>query len=150
MTTNPNSKDANCSKCTVRSRALFGAIGDENIRVTQKYRDKHCHFSKGSILHREQSKIDYAFTLYSGCLILYNDFENGTRQIIRVALPGDFIGFSRNSKGELPYSIQAVTDSKICLFFDTNVSKMRPCKPDCVKSSSKIRHNPLIYPHVGL
>ena len=124
MTTNPNSKDANCSKCTVRSRALFGAIGDENIRVTQKYRDKHCHFSKGSILHREQSKIDYAFTLYSGCLILYNDFENGTRQIIRVALPGDFIGFSRNSKGELPYSIQAVTDSKICLFFDTNVSKM--------------------------
>ncbi|WP_428095696.1 hypothetical protein [Candidatus Thioglobus sp.] len=28
--------------------------------------------------------------------------------------------------------------------------KERPCKPDCVKSSSKIRHNPLIYPHVGL
>ena len=29
-------------------------------------------------------------------------------------------------------------------------SNARPCKPDCVKSSSKIRHNPLIYPHVGL
>ena len=26
--------------------------------------------------------------------------------------------------------------------------KLRPCKPDCVKSSLKIRHNPLIYPHV--
>ncbi|CAC9508273.1 hypothetical protein [uncultured Gammaproteobacteria bacterium] len=26
----------------------------------------------------------------------------------------------------------------------------RPCKPDCVKSSLKIRHNPLIYPHAGL
>ncbi len=25
-----------------------------------------------------------------------------------------------------------------------------PCKPDCVKSSLKIRHNPLIYPHAGL
>ncbi|CAC9543692.1 hypothetical protein [uncultured Gammaproteobacteria bacterium] len=28
--------------------------------------------------------------------------------------------------------------------------KLRPCKPDCVKSSLKIRHNPLIYPHAGL
>ena len=35
---------------------------------------------------------------------------------------------------------------------NVNVDKNtnRPCKPDCVKSSSKIRHNPLIYPHVGL
>ena len=29
-------------------------------------------------------------------------------------------------------------------------STHRPCKPDCVKSSLKIRHNPLIYPHAGL
>ncbi|WP_428087894.1 hypothetical protein [Candidatus Thioglobus sp.] len=29
-------------------------------------------------------------------------------------------------------------------------AQIGPCKPDCVKSSSKIRHNPLIYPHVGL
>ena len=31
-----------------------------------------------------------------------------------------------------------------------NQQKLRPCKPDCVKSSLKIRHNPLIYPHAGL
>ncbi|CAC9968392.1 hypothetical protein [uncultured Gammaproteobacteria bacterium] len=124
MTINPHLKDADCSNCPVRSRALFGAINEDKVRITQKYRDKHCYFSAGDILHREKSKINYAFTLHSGCLILYNHLENGTRQILRVSLPGDFVGFSRNNEGDLPYSIQAVTDSRICLFFDDNISKI--------------------------
>ncbi|BBB22539.1 transcriptional regulator, Crp/Fnr family [Abyssogena phaseoliformis symbiont OG214] len=126
-------KDANCSSCTVRSRALFGSVDEQNVRLTQKYRDKHCYFSAGEILHREQNKIDYAFTLYSGCLILYNNLSNGDRQILRVTLPGDFVGFSRNSKGELPYSIKAVTDSRICLFFDANVLQMTSEHPEIAK-----------------
>lgn len=124
MDNKPNATNANCATCTVRSRALFGVINDDNIRVTQKYRDKHRHFAAGDIIHLEGNKINYAFTLYSGCLVLYNDLANGTRQILRVALPGDFVGFSRNSKGELPYSIKAITDSRICLFYDVNVLKM--------------------------
>ena len=29
-----------------------------------------------------------------------------------------------DNEGDLPYSIQAVTDSRICLFFDDNISKI--------------------------
>lgn len=133
MTNKPHTEDAKCATCTVRSRALFGAVNDENIRVTQKYRDKHRYFCASDIIHREENKINYAFTLYSGCLVLYNDLANGTRQILRVALPGDFVGFSRNSKGGLPYSIKAVTDSRICLFYDDNMLKMINENPEISK-----------------
>ncbi|MDC9714522.1 MAG: Crp/Fnr family transcriptional regulator [Gammaproteobacteria bacterium] len=126
-------KDANCDECTVRSRALFGAANKDEIRITQGYRDKHRYFSAGDTLHLEQQKIDYAFTLYSGCLMLYNDLENGSRQILRIALPGDFIGFSRNHKGELPYSIKVITDSRICMFLDTSVQKMIKEQPEIAK-----------------
>lgn len=126
-------KDANCNECTVRSRALFGVVDELDIKPTQKYRDKHRYFSEGDILHVEREKIDYAFTVYSGCLILYNHLENGDRQILRVALPGDFVGFSRNHKGELPYSIQAVTDVRICIFLDTSVQTMIKEQPEIAK-----------------
>lgn len=126
-------KDANCNECTVRSRALFGAIDESDIKPTQKYRDKHRYFSKGDILHNEQEKIDYAFTVYSGCLILYNHLKSGDRQILRVALPGDFVGFSRNQKGQLPYSIQAATDVRICMFLDLSIKKMIKEQPEIAK-----------------
>lgn len=133
MSNNTCIKDANCNECTVRSRALFGVVDNNNVRVTQNYRDKHRYFSAGDIVHFEQQPIDYAFTLYSGCLILYNDLENGSRQILRVALPGDFVGFSRNHRGELPYSIKAVTDSRVCIFLDSSIKKMMQQQPEIAK-----------------
>jgi len=123
-------KDTNCNECTVRSRTLLGVVEDKNVRMTQHYRDKHHYFTAGDILHTEGQKIDYAFTVYSGCLILYNNLKNGSRQILRVALPGDFVGFSRNNKGELPYSIKAVTEVRICLFLDNSVQKMIREQPE--------------------
>ncbi len=123
-------KDADCNQCTVRSRALFGVVDDKNVRLTQDYRDKHRYFSAGDVLHLEQQPIDYAFTVYSGCLILYNDLENGSRLIMRVALPGDFVGFSRNNKGQLPYSIKAVTDVRVCMFLDSSIKRMIKQQPE--------------------
>lgn len=84
------------------SGVLFGSIDDQNIHLIQEYRDKHCHFSAGEVLLREQNKINYALHLYSDRLILYNNLSNGNHQILRVVLLG---GFCSNSKGELPYSV---------------------------------------------
>ncbi len=119
-----HSKTADCSQCTIRSRSLFGTVDESKMRMMQKYRDKYYRFSAGEVIHNERDSIDYAFTLRTGCLILYNYLDSGERQILRVVLPGDFVGFSRNNKGELLYSIKAETDSGICLFFDDNVTKM--------------------------
>ena len=44
-------KDASCSGRTVRLRALFGSIDEQNSHLIQEYRDKHCHFSAGEVLH---------------------------------------------------------------------------------------------------
>lgn len=128
-----NPKSADCSQCSVRSRTLFSVVDDDKIRITQKYRDKHRNFLAGEIIHSEQDSINYAFTLRVGYLILYNDLSNGGRHILRVALPGDFVGFSRNNKGELLYSIKAETDSNICLFFDDSVTKMVDENPEIAK-----------------
>ncbi|WXU00386.1 MAG: Nitrogen fixation regulation protein FixK [Catillopecten margaritatus gill symbiont] len=132
-------KLADCSQCTVRSRALFGVVDGDKIRVTQKYRDKHRAFSAGEVIHKEREYIDYAFTLRTGFLVLYNDLSNGGRQILRVVLPGDFVGFSRNNKGELLYSIKVEVDSTICLFFDDNVTKMVSENPEIAKRLIEIQ-----------
>ncbi|WP_202762998.1 Crp/Fnr family transcriptional regulator [Bathymodiolus thermophilus thioautotrophic gill symbiont] len=139
-----NVESAECSQCTIRSRTLFGAVGEDKIRITQKYRDKHHFFSADDILHLEQQKIDYSFILRSGCLMLYNDLEDGSRQILQIALPGDFVGFSRNYKGELPYSIKAVTDVGICLFSDKSMQKMISEQPEIAKKLIDLQSGKLI------
>lgn len=115
---------ANCDTCTVRSRALFGNIEDKNVRWTQGYRDKHRHIKMGDVIFHELETINYAFTLYSGCLILYKTSISGEMQILRIALPGDFIGFKRNSKSQAVYGVQAATDARICCFSDTTIKTM--------------------------
>ncbi len=41
--------------------------------------------------------------LYSGCPTLYNNLSNDDRQILRVALQGNFVGFGCNSKDDLEF-----------------------------------------------
>lgn len=133
-----------CNNCGVRLRSLLGAADSKADCLMQKCHDKQHSFSAGDVVHLEQNKIDYAFTVYSGCFILYNNFANGSRQILRVALPGEFVGFSRNSDGFLPYSIKAVTEAKICLFFDPKIEKMANEVPEVAKRLIDLQNNDMV------
>lgn len=54
------------------------------------------------------------FTVIEGWVILYELLEDGRRQILRVAIPGDIIGFLPNVR-HFPYGAQAVGAVGVCV-----------------------------------
>jgi CRP-like cAMP-binding protein len=58
-------------------------------------------------------KYDGVFVLIDGAAIRYRVLRDGRRQVLNIALPGDFIGFPANFFETALYSIAALTDTSV-------------------------------------
>jgi CRP-like cAMP-binding protein len=61
----------------------------------------------------EGHKYDALFVLIDGISIRYRILHDGRRQILNIALPGDFIGFPSNFFDKALYSVTALTEALI-------------------------------------
>ena len=66
-------------------------------------------------------KYDGVFVLIEGTAIRYRVLSDGRRQVLNIALPGDFIGFPASFFETAPYSITALSDAL--------VSRIPLCQP---------------------
>lgn len=105
-----------CISCPVRDLALFKGVPEDRLDWTQTYRQAQYAATPKQHLYHEGEKADFAFTLFSGWVVLYKSLDNGKRQILRFALPGDFLGFQLNLEGPMTHSAQALTHSTLCAF----------------------------------
>lgn len=83
-----------------------------------------------SQIYLENIKPSFAFTLFSGWVALYQTLDNGQRQILRIALPGDLLGFQRHANGTATHSAEAITATKLCAFPVKDFSKMMTDQPE--------------------
>lgn len=111
-----NQPHTECDNCPVRELALFQGVPVQNLNWTQKYREQQMVVPPKSLLYEEGSKPDYVYTLFNGWMAVYQISKGGKRQILRFALPGDFIGFQADSNGIVSHSVSAVTESIVCAF----------------------------------
>ena len=111
-----NSPHTECNQCPVRDMALFQGVPLSRLEWTQEYRDQQLVVPPKATLYEAGSIPKYVYTLFNGWMIMYQTSKNGKRQILRFALPGDFIGFQANSKGIISHSASAVSESVVCAF----------------------------------
>ena len=109
-------KQTACSDCSIRRLALFHGVQEEELSWTQKYRS--CQYKLGirQEVFRETHHSDFLFTIYNGWFAIYKTLENGKRQILKIALPGDIIGYQANFEGPMSYSAVSLTESTLCAF----------------------------------
>ncbi len=113
-----------CVNCAVRERALFQGIPPEQLKWTQTYRENQYRIEARSQLFEEGEDHPFAYTLYSGWMMLTKSSTGGRRQVLRFALPGDFIGFQANLRGNMSYGAYALTDCRLCAFPRSELSTM--------------------------
>lgn len=105
-----------CKNCVIRSSALFGELETNQLDKARALRSSQFKYTTGEHLYREGDTADHAFTLYDGWVILYKSLENGNRQILRFALPGDFLCCKIGKNKTLDHSAIAVSDTTLCAF----------------------------------
>lgn len=105
-----------CEMCPIRDMALFQGVPVSRLDWTQEYRDEQFVVPPKATLYDAGSKPKYVYTLFNGWMAMYQTSRSGRRQILRFALPGDFLGFQANSKGIISHSVSAISESIVCAF----------------------------------
>ncbi len=105
-----------CAACLVRQWAICQPLDDEALHLMKCLKSRDRLITAGSELYAEGEPLDDLFTILEGWLILYKLLEDGRRQITKVGLSGDFIGFRPDLKAPMDHSAQALTDVKLCVF----------------------------------
>ena len=105
-----------CKNCAIRNSALFGELKINQLDKARSLRSSQVFYSAGEYLYHEGDTVDKAFTLYKGWVRLFKNLENGDRQILRFALPGDFLCYKVGSNTTLDHSAVAITDVTLCAF----------------------------------
>ncbi|MCB1647145.1 MAG: Crp/Fnr family transcriptional regulator [Pseudomonadales bacterium] len=113
-----------CVHCAVRARALFQGIPPDQLEWTQQYRENQYRAPARARLFSEGQQHPYVYTLYSGWVLLSNSLSDGRTQILRFALPGDFLGFQANATSPMSSSAYAITESMLCAFPKADLQRM--------------------------
>lgn len=107
-------KHTECQQCPIRNLALFESVDEGLLDWTQKFRSQQYTLDSRRLLYREGDVVEESYTLFQGWVMLFKMLPDGKRQVLRFALPGDFLG-ARGGK-PVNHSALAITESVLCAF----------------------------------
>lgn len=103
-----------CKNCTARLLGLLGSL-DKGALLECSQHKTSTHFSRGEIIFHEGNQASGIYCILSGRVKLYKTGVDGRQQIVRLAGPGDLLGY-RAIFAEEPYhaTAEAVEEASIC------------------------------------
>lgn len=119
-----------CAACEIRKTALFQGVPYGRLGWTQQYREAQFSVAARNQLYFENMRPEFAFTLVSGWVALYKTIADGSRQILKYALPGDLLGFNLTRDGTATHSAETITPVILCAFSSKNLSIMLREQPE--------------------
>ncbi len=128
-----------CTDCAVREKALFQVVADNYLNDAQSRRAAQYHLSARSHLYQENHPATMAYTLFDGWLMLYRTGADGSRQGLRVALPGDFVGYMAQAQAVYSHAALAVNDVIVCGFRQADLHAMINKQPDIAHKITAIQ-----------
>ena len=129
-----NQPHTSCSTCSIRNLALFRGVPKSQLEWTQHYRENQYTINSGNTVFHQGENTHHVYTVFRGWFVLYQLTSSGKRQIIRFALPGDFIGFQVDNQGKTNHTAKALTDGILCGFSRKKLTNMIEVEPNISES----------------
>lgn len=105
-----------CHDCPLRKRDCFVPFTDEEVDFMDTFKSGELEVDRGATIVAEATKSPHLFTVFDGAAVRYKTLEDGRRQVIGFALPGDFIGLQSAVMGEMQHTVEATTPMRLCVF----------------------------------
>ncbi len=90
-------------------------------------------FTKGEEVYRQGDRTQHFFIVSSGWICLYMLLEDGRRQNVGFALPGDIVGYVSDSLVELDHSAVAVCNVTLCAVDQTAAAGLFSRSPEYLR-----------------
>lgn len=86
---------------------------EEMMKITMK--STHKNFSKGEVILHDGDPLDHLYILHQGRVKIYQIFESGKEQLLRILEPGEFMGeMAIFTRKEMDSYAEAMESSEIC------------------------------------
>lgn len=105
-----------CSACPLRSLKTFRRFTPAELRFIERFKVNEVKLEPGQTILREDESTPYLYTVLSGWLFKYKMLEDGRRQIINYAVPGDFLGLQAATIDKMLHSVDALSQATLCAF----------------------------------
>lgn len=115
-TPGPLAKSTPCDMCPLRALAPFRALTAKELTFVKELKSGELSAQPGMSILLEGQSSPHLFTVLSGWAFRYKMLEDGRRQILNIALPGDFLGLQTAMFNEMDHSVEALTPMVLCVF----------------------------------
>ena len=105
-----------CGDCPLRKLEQFRKFASEELEFVKRFKSGELDVVSGATILVEGSHSGHLFTILDGWAFRYKTLEDGRRQILNFALPGDLIGLQGTLMGEMQHSIEALSSMTLCVF----------------------------------
>ncbi len=135
----PRSQPTQCASCPIRQNALFQVVPVSYIQDAQSRRTDQYRLAARRMLYEEGDPATMAFTLWEGWVMLYRADADGRRQGLRIALPGDFLGYMPPGSRQVHHSALAITNLVVCGFRQEGLHEMMAKHADLAAHITRIQ-----------
>jgi CRP/FNR family transcriptional regulator len=126
-TCNPSHAHANfCAICDLRGRSVCAELTDAEMREVAQTM-AHLPVKEGASIIQEGEKSDFLYVTVSGSFRMVRVTQDGRRQIVGFAFPGDFLGMSYAVAND--FSAEALEPSLVCRFSHNFLNEMSERHP---------------------
>jgi CRP/FNR family transcriptional regulator, anaerobic regulatory protein len=105
-----------CYQCPLRRINIFRKFSEAELAFVNSFKSGELVLEAGSTIFSEGTNSPHLYTVLSGWAFKYKTLEDGRRQVLNYALPGDFIGLQASIFDSIGHSIEALTDVVLCVF----------------------------------
>ena len=123
-------KKVACARCPLRQFEVFTPFSEEEVAFTQSFKSGELHVEPGTTLMLEGMPSPQLYTVLEGLGVRYKSMEDGNRQVINFALPGDLIGLQAAVMGEMSHSVEATSAMRLCVFNRSDLWRLFERQPE--------------------
>jgi CRP-like cAMP-binding protein len=111
-----NSRITPCEVCPLRTKPALRDFSAEELQFVKAFRADEIRVPAGVSFLQEGTRNEHLFTVLQGWAFRYKMLDDGRRQILNYALPADLVGLQGSLMGEMEHSVEALTDTMLCVF----------------------------------
>jgi CRP/FNR family transcriptional regulator len=108
--------ETSCARCPLRTRNLFIPFTPEELDFMMSFKVGETAVRPGTTVLSQGEQTPYLHTVLSGLGTRSILLQDGRRQVINFAFPGDFLGLQAGIMGEMRHSVRATTPMVLCNF----------------------------------
>ena len=105
-----------CELCPLRQRPAFRALSPEELAFMHSFKRGELVVDPGATILLEESASPHLYTILEGWAFRHKQIEDGRRQVLNFALPGDLVGLQLAIMNEMQHTVTALTRTRLCVF----------------------------------